>query len=178
MNSILQALRTIVTVLETEEIPYMIVGGFAMSYYNRARFTADIDVVVQIHPHDVPRILAHFPDWSGFEEPFKQSVAQGSMFNITDFASGIRFDFMVYKDSDYNWTAFGRRRLVDFMGVSCKISTPEDLITQNQVSNATELRAELGVKSRERAANFGSPNSILCHNFPLRKGMKSKCSNA
>ncbi len=128
MNSILQSLRSIVSMLETEEIPYMIVGGFAMGYYNRARFTADIDVVVQLHPHDVPRILAHFPDWKGFEEPFRASVAQGTVFNITDFATGICFDFMVYRDSDYNWTAFGRRRTVDFMGVSCKISTPEDLI--------------------------------------------------
>jgi hypothetical protein len=128
MNSIILGLQKIIFVLESEEIPYMIVGGFAMSFYNRARFTNDIDVVVQLYPHDVPRILAHFPGWDSHEAGFQQQVSQGMLFNITDFESGVRFDFIAYQDSDYNWTAFERRKPVDFMGVLCKISTPEDLV--------------------------------------------------
>ena len=35
---------------------------------------------------------------------------------------------MLYQDSDYNWTAFERRRKVDFMGIECYIAAVEDLI--------------------------------------------------
>ena len=50
------------------------------------------------------------------------------LFNITDFETGIRYDFMAYKDSDYNWKAFERREEVDFFGIKCFISSKEDLV--------------------------------------------------
>ena len=128
MNALLQTLQKVTKALETEDISYMIVGGFAMSYYNLARFTADIDIVVQIYPNHVDQILLHFPEWMSHSEYFKQSVSQGQMFNLIDFETGVRIDFMAYKDSDYNWVAFGRRQKVDFLGVSCMISSPEDLV--------------------------------------------------
>ena len=43
---LLKALEKISKILEQEEIGYMIVGGFAVSYYNRVRTTADIDMVL------------------------------------------------------------------------------------------------------------------------------------
>lgn len=128
MNNLFRALQKIVNVMDTEQIPYMIVGGFAVNFYNRVRFTADIDMVIQIHPHHVEKIVKHFPDWQPFAETFKESTSRGQMFNLIDFDTGVKFDFMVYQDSDYNWTAFERRRKVDFLGIECMISTPEDLI--------------------------------------------------
>ena len=50
------------------------------------------------------------------------------MFNLIDFEKGVRLDFMAHKDSNYNWVAFGRRQKVDFPGVSCMISSPEDVV--------------------------------------------------
>ena len=47
---------------------------------------------------------------------------------ITDFSTGIKYDFMLYQGSEYNRTAFERRQLVEFMGVNCYIAMPEDLI--------------------------------------------------
>lgn len=128
INVFTTALRKIVSILDSEEIDYMIVGGFAVSYHNRARTTADIDIVLQIYPRHVKQILDHFPEWKDFEEPFKESVKQGMLFNLTDFETGIRYDFMAYKDSDYNWVAFERREKVSFLGVEFYISSIEDLI--------------------------------------------------
>jgi len=122
------ALRKIADALDAEKIDYMIVGGFAVSYHNRARTTNDIDLVLQIYPHHVGKILKHFPEWQDFEESFKASVAGGMMFNITDFETGIRYDFMAYQDSDYNWSAFQRREKVNFWEVECYMSSKEDLI--------------------------------------------------
>jgi len=127
-NIFSRALQKITKILEEEEIDYMIVGGFATSYHNRARTTNDIDIVLQIYPRHVGKILQHFSEWLPFEEQFKESVSRGMMFNITDFDTGIRYDFMVYQDSDYNWTAFKRREQVEFFETKCYICSKEDLI--------------------------------------------------
>lgn len=123
-----KGLQKIVDILHAERIPYMIVGGFAMSFYNRFRFTADIDCVVQLYATQIEKIVRHFPDWMPFLEHFQESARQGILFNLTDFETGIKYDFMLYEDSDYNWTAFERRQEVDFLGIRCYISAPEDLI--------------------------------------------------
>ena len=128
MNHLLKGLQKIVNVFEEEGIQYMIVGGFAVNFYNRVRFTADIDIVIQIYPRHVDKIVKHFPDWIEFSDSFQESARQGIVFNITDFETGVKYDFMLYKDSDYNWTAFERRREVDFLGITCNIAAPEDLI--------------------------------------------------
>lgn len=123
-----KALQKIVEALKREEIDYMIVGGFAVSYHNRARTTNDIDIVLQIYPAHVSKILKHFPDWGDFQDSFEESVLHGRLFNITDFETGIRYDFLTYQDTDYNWTAFERREKVNLWGVDCYLSAKEDLI--------------------------------------------------
>lgn len=128
MNIFAKALKKITEILEKEEIDYMLVGGFAVSFHNRARTTNDIDLVLQIYPRHVENIINHFPEWKGHLEGFTDSVKRGQLFNITDFETGIRFDFMTYRDSDYNWTAFERRQQVEYFGIKTYISTKEDLI--------------------------------------------------
>ncbi len=128
MNPLQQALFKIVDVLEAESNPYMIVGGFATSYHNRTRTTNDIDVVVQIYPDSVKRIVQHFPEWSGATEGRTELFAQRGIFNITDWETGIRFDIMAYKDSDYNWTAFQRRNKEVYFERAVYLCSIEDLI--------------------------------------------------
>ena len=122
------ALTKIVTALNTGEIPYMIVGGFAVCYYNRSRTTNDIDLVLQIQPGQVHTILEAFPLWKGFEESFQEDIRRGMIFNLTDFDTGIRYDFMSFQDNSYSREAFGRKVPVTFLGVDCMLSSKEDLV--------------------------------------------------
>lgn len=122
------ALKKVVDALDAEKIDYMIVGGFAVSFHNRARTTNDIDFVLQIDPDDVHRVLKHFPDWQDFEDAFVDDVKRGIMFNITDFDTGIRYDFMTFQDTNYSRIAFQRREGVVFWGVNCFVSAKEDLV--------------------------------------------------
>ncbi|MGB0929582.1 MAG: DUF6036 family nucleotidyltransferase [Chitinophagales bacterium] len=125
---IFEGLRKIVDIFEQEKISYMIVGGLATSYYNKYRFTSDIDLVVGMYPHNIDLLVKHFPDWLPFLEGFKENAARGIVFNLTDFETGVKYDFMLYEDSDYNWRAFERRQKVSLSDIECYISTPEDLI--------------------------------------------------
>lgn len=123
------ALKKLVTALDREEIEYMLVGGYAMSFYNRYRYTADIDCVLLIHPHQVGELVKHFPEWNFAAEDFAASAKDIGFFNLTDFESGVRFDFIIFSVTDYNWTAYQRRKkVVTEEGVECYISSPEDLV--------------------------------------------------
>ncbi|MEL7251283.1 MAG: DUF6036 family nucleotidyltransferase [Bacteroidota bacterium] len=128
VNVFARALKKITNILNEAKIDYMLVGGFAVSFHNRARTTNDIDIVLQIYPRDVGKIVAHFPEWKSFEKSFAESVQAGQMFNITDFETGIRYDLMTYQDSDYNWIAFQRREQLEYFGITCYMCTKEDLI--------------------------------------------------
>lgn len=171
-NIFKKALNKVITALNTEKIDYMIVGGFAVSYHNRARTTNDIDLVLQIYPAHVKLILKYFPDWQGFEASFMESVKHGTLFNITDFDSGIRYDFMTYKDSDYNWTAFQRREEVDFFGIKCYICAKEDLvISKLQWYNITPSDKQL--EDLKFLLLDESLNRNYIHNWVLKLNLNS-----
>ena len=51
----------IVSVLERLNIPYMVVGGFAAITYGELRFTADVDIVVNMQYGHVDPFVAAFP---------------------------------------------------------------------------------------------------------------------
>jgi hypothetical protein len=127
-NPFQEALRQIVDVLVAEEIEYMIVGGFAVSYHNRARTTNDIDMVIRIQPEDVGRILKHFPLWEAYESSFQEDIKKGIVFNIVEYEVGMRYDFMPFQDTEFGRTAFKRRQKVQYYGVECMIASREDLI--------------------------------------------------
>ncbi|MEM1216629.1 MAG: hypothetical protein AAGJ82_13130, partial [Bacteroidota bacterium] len=80
MDIFAKALKKITDILNKEEIDYMLVGGFAVSYHNRARTTNDIDLVLQIYPRNISQIVKYFPEWKDFEEGFKESVRIGQLF--------------------------------------------------------------------------------------------------
>ena len=128
MNIFATALKKITDILNKEGIDYMLVGGFAVSFHNRARTTNDIDIVLQVYPRNIAQIVKYFPEWKSFEKSFEESVRAGQLFNITDFETGIRYDFITYRDSEYNWIAFKRREEVEYFGIKCYMCTKEDLI--------------------------------------------------
>ena len=48
--------------LERAGIPYMVTGSVALAAYSVPRMTRDIDVVVEIGPSDVERMVALFAE--------------------------------------------------------------------------------------------------------------------
>ena len=57
MSTILRVLRKILNLLEEKNIPYMIIGGYALPFYGRIRATLDIDVAVMVETEEEPEKL-------------------------------------------------------------------------------------------------------------------------
>ena len=122
-------LKKLVKYFEKEEILYMLSGSVAMSIYAVPRFTRDFDFVVHLQLKDVNGLTEYFKD--GYycdEDAAKDAILRRSMFNIIDFESGYKADFIILKDEPYRQAEFERRKLVDFQGMKIYLVSVEDLI--------------------------------------------------
>jgi hypothetical protein len=134
MTEELDVLRIIGERLKASNIPFMLTGSFALGYYGRPRMTRDLDFVVALMEQDVGKLVAAFSsDFYIDEDAARSAVKTQRMFNLMHFASGIKVDLIVRKDSEYRHVEFERRRAVDLAGVSTWITRREDLILSKLV---------------------------------------------
>jgi hypothetical protein len=62
------------------------------------------------------------------EQQALQALANRSQFNVIDFATGRKVDFIIAQDSLYARTTFARRVRIDIAGTVVCIASPEDVL--------------------------------------------------
>lgn len=128
-----ELLIVIAKTLDNLGIPYFVTGGMAVLIWGRSRFTADIDIVIQLKERDVDGLLkalralgkATYVD----EYALRQGLLKGGEFNFIDGVSGVKVDFWLPPIGDRTTgIEFERRisRKVD--GEKVYFVSPEDLI--------------------------------------------------
>lgn len=124
-------LRFAVMLLEQMQIPYGLVGSYASSIWGVARFTEDIDIVVELKLGQVSDLCAAFPqpDFYVSKDAAKEAVRLGTQFNVVHPASGSKIDFMISHDDVWSRLQLQRRQRVtldpDFEAFTV---SPEDVI--------------------------------------------------
>lgn len=128
--SIEDVLRTVQSALEVAGIPYMVTGSFASSIHGEPRASKDIDIVIAPTRDQLVDFVRQFPadKYYADEEDALQSFAHESMFNIIDFASGWKVDFIFLKSRPFSQIEFGRRKEEDFGGLRISFATAEDIL--------------------------------------------------
>lgn len=123
---------TVITKLESESIPYMVVGSVASMVYGEPRMTHDMDLVIDILPEDASKLQNLFPIKEFYCPPIEvlnSEIIERGQFNLIHQTTGIKIDLMIRKNSDHGKTEFDRRQKVPFwQGSEVFIATPEDVI--------------------------------------------------
>lgn len=120
--------------LEAAQLPYMLTGSFAMAYYGKPRMTRDLDIVVALREDDVSGLVASLsPDFYIDAASVRAAVISQRLFNVMHFATSIKVDLIVRKDSEYRQVEFDRRLRVQMHGVKTWIVSREDLILSKLV---------------------------------------------
>jgi hypothetical protein len=103
-------IRLVAEWLEREGIRYFVTGSFAAMLYGEVRFTRDVDVVVLLRYHDVPRLLAtfHQPEYYLEEQAIRRAMQHAGTFNAIHQATHFCIDFIVTDDSLYDGQRFQR----------------------------------------------------------------------
>jgi len=121
----------IAKILDRLKIPYIITGGMAVSVWGRPRFTADIDIVVEILPKNInllaKELLAVDKDVYVSEEAMREALERKGEFNFIHPQSQLKVDFWVIKNA-FNKQEITRGILKNILGYKINFVSPEDLI--------------------------------------------------
>ena len=127
-----EVLEFALRVLEAQQVAYMVVGSVASMAYGEPRMTRDIDIVVDLRPHQVPTFIAEFarnPDFYLSPPAITSAVEKGTMFNIIHATSGNKLDFMPSRRDAWGKERFARRRRIPLTGkVVGYVASPEDIV--------------------------------------------------
>lgn len=125
-------LRKIGAALEACGIPYLITGGLAVTVWGRPRFTAGIDIVIEILPEKTDALVRSLQALGGdlaVDPPaVAEAVRSRSEFNVIDTTSGLKLDFWILRDDAFDRERMRRRVQRVVGGQPLSFISPEDLI--------------------------------------------------
>jgi hypothetical protein len=144
VNEELNLVQLVASRLENAGIQYMVTGSMALALYSMPRMTRDIDIIIQVSPAEIGKLVALFQD--GFyidEASARQAVISRTMFNIIHDESVIKVDLIIRKDEEYRIEEFSRRHTVTIDDAAISVVMPEDLVLSKLVwakQSASELQ--------------------------------------
>lgn len=119
-------------ILQKLKIPYIITGGFAVLVWGRPRFTADIDIVVELKFENI-NILVKTLSLLGKtnyidKDAVKNALNHSGEFNFIHGDTGIKVDFWVLEKTPFELSRMKRRIAKSVLGKKVYFTSPEDLI--------------------------------------------------
>ena len=120
----------VVRELDQAGIPYMVTGSLASSAHGRIRSTEDIDIVIAPTKEQLLAFVSAFPadQFYADDQDALESFRYNSQFNVIDFATTWKADFIFRKNREFSRVEFGRRQPYMVGGVRAYLATPEDIV--------------------------------------------------
>jgi len=107
----------------------MLTGSIALNHYSIPRMTLDIDMVIDLGEKNLADFLSILgSDYYFNEVTIKDEVSRRGMFNVIDYKTGFKIDFIIRKESEYKKLEFSRRIRSVISDFEVWIVSPEDLI--------------------------------------------------
>jgi len=123
-------LSRVATILDRVQTPYMLTGSVASSAHGAPRSTRDLDIVIAPTREQIVTLIEQLPDSHYYADQHQalEALAIRSQFNVIDFATGWKIDFIIAEDSEYGRTALARRKLLVIAGISAYVASAEDVL--------------------------------------------------
>jgi hypothetical protein len=123
-------LSRLVPALDRAQVPYMLTGSVASSAHGAPRSTRDLDIVIAPTEAQLVALLREFPQDLYYADHAQalQAFARKTQFNVIEFATGWKVDFIIAEDSPYGRSALNRRMLIEIAGASVYVASPEDVL--------------------------------------------------
>jgi predicted nucleotidyltransferase len=123
---LVETLRRITGFLETNMVPYMIIGGYALPFYGRIRTTLDIDIAVALGDHDY-KAFCDKAETAGYSTALTAELNPYSVF--LDTVTGYEIEIWRAPDG-VTWDQETLRRRNRFMveGLEVFVISAEDFI--------------------------------------------------
>jgi hypothetical protein len=121
--------------LNRAKIRYVVSGSVAATFYGEPRLTHDVDFVVFLQAHDLPRLIGAFPPGEFYVPPLETMLAELARaelghFNLIHLETGFKADLYPTGRDELNVFAFRGKRSVEFDGESVVLASPEYVIVR------------------------------------------------
>lgn len=116
--------------MEAAELPYMLTGSYASSLHSIPRATRDIDIIIFPNRAQLTRFIQSLPA-SSYHSDLDDAIdalRRRGQFNIIDYATGWKVDFMIPPLDEFHEEEFARRRLIEIEGLQLSVVSPEDIV--------------------------------------------------
>jgi hypothetical protein len=123
-------LRAVVEILEDSGVPHMLTGSLASAYYAAPRATQDVDLVIDIDPVALDRVVARLREAGYYVDQgaARQALESKGQFNAIDPVGGWKVDLIIKKDRLFSRTEFDRRTAASLLGVEVSLASLEDVL--------------------------------------------------
>ena len=147
MPAILRSLQRLLKIFENENIPYMIIGGYALPFYGRIRTTVDIDLAVAIKNRAELDALCNLLQSSDFETTIRSP--QNPLIMILDLREKVEMKLWLKPDGiTFDDETLRRRGKVKLDAkLEAWIVSPEDFIVNKLAISDRSVIEEQDVKS-------------------------------
>jgi hypothetical protein len=144
----------VTALLEYLNIPYMVVGGFAAIFYGEPRFTADVDIVVDMQASQIDEFVSAFPipDYYVSKEAIQDSLQRRYPFNVIQTSTGAKIDLVPLPTDAFTKIAFSRRQRLAYSerGETAEFISAEDIVLAKMLAykatgSEKHLRDAVGV---------------------------------
>lgn len=120
-----------VNALQRIEAPYALVGSYASGAWGEARFTQDIDIVVELRSGTVDLLCSSFPspDFYLSSAAAHEAVQRQTQFNVIHPASGNKIVFIIAHKSPWAIAQLNRCKSLSLLpDFQVNVAAPEDVI--------------------------------------------------
>jgi hypothetical protein len=125
-----ELLRSIVDLLDSIGIAYMVVGSFVSSTYGEPRSTFDLDLVIDPTREQLDQFLSRLSKERYYvdDDVARDALHRRAMFNIIEMESAWKLDLIIRQARPFSIEELRRRRRISIIGVDVAAATPEDTI--------------------------------------------------
>lgn len=139
---LLDALFFVAELLQKSRIPYVLIGGVAISYWATPRYTKDVDFTLSLTPMAWEKLKKNLEaqkiKWLLIQQPHDELTP-----DITRMIwEGQLIDFQINKTL-HQGEVIKRRRRVSINGRKFYVATPEDLFVLKLLANRPQDRADI-----------------------------------
>jgi len=172
----LELLNSIAKVLDGLKIDYYVTGGFAVSVWAKPRFTADIDLIIKMS-HLQKKGFAHklnkiFPEGHLDLDQIDTALARHGEFNFIDPETGMKVDFWVANDEDFEKECFKNSKIKD-IGYKVKFISPEDLIISKLIW-FSQTNSSRHLEDAQSVLKLAKPNKNYLKKWALKLDLSNE----
>lgn len=152
MAELERALVALSSWLEQEGVPYMVIGGFAVTIWGEPRFTRDLDVTVSVAPERLNTIVEQLcRDFHSLVANPARFVAETRVLPMM--VDSVPVD-LVFAALPYEDDAIARARNITLSQGTTRVCSPEDLILYKIVSPRARDHEDIETVFRHRNAEL------------------------